>query len=677
MPDGRVAKVEVPEGTTPEQVMAYVQEQVAKADGAEQPEGGLLRSAGLAARAGIEGAGELVGVFSNPLAYAQEKITGEPVMTGGQLGAYASDKLGLPSPETFSEMTSSEAIKWMTPVGATARGASAVAKGGSKIAETLARAPGSQLAGAATGGVASEYAKQSGGGGAAQFSAGLAGGFTGAAAPSIAKSIHNGLSSIVTSLRGTQADIKQINAALNEMLTANGIKVGDIGGSVRAELIREMKTAINTGGEVNPAVVRRLADHGLVGTTPTRGTTTLDPVQITQEKNLAKIGATSQDENLQSLSRTQRANDMRLTENLNEMGASTQRGAYPTGVAIKESLKGIDAPRKEAVDAAYKMVRDSQGRYANIDVPAFSTMANNALDEKMLGSSLPESARSLLNKVSSGETPLNVNTMAQLDSTLSGLARDAGYGSQPALAIQQVRNALWEAPIESIAGQRAVQLYHRARTMARERFKLIEGNPAMEAALNDIAPDKFVQKFIIGSGEKANVRDVRALVKDLRTVPETFQAARENILYYMKQKALSMAEDELGNFSPAAYRRAIESIGKEKLALVFSKSERKRLYAVGRVAGYEKFQPSGSAVNNSNTTAALAGFTERIVKSSAIAKIPVLRLFASVIDDQMQSATHKLGAKEALKPSILVPQQIERQIPSPAPLALPLIMGQE
>jgi hypothetical protein len=38
---------------------------------------------------------------------------------------------------------------------------------------------------------------------------------------------------------------------------------------VRAELAHEVKIALDTGKQVNPDVVRRIADYGVVGATPT------------------------------------------------------------------------------------------------------------------------------------------------------------------------------------------------------------------------------------------------------------------------------------------------------------------------------------------------------------------------------------------------------------------------
>lgn len=710
MSDGqRVARVEVPEGTTPEEAEAYVLEQERRAEAflanvqqqldGQQPEEGfgarvdreigqIPRQLGLTARHGIEGAGELAGVFSYPVEYLMERATGEDVPSGGQMGTKLADTLGLPSAETPRERIVGQASKVAIPVGGqaalAAKGARMAPGAVQSISKTLSAAPGAQLAGAVAGGGGAQYSAETGGGPMAQFTAGMLGGFGGAGAVSASvaagRAITNAVRTVTSTLRGTRASIEQINAALNEVLGVSGLSVDDISGPIRMELIKEMRRALDTGSEVDPVVLGRIADHATVGTTPTRGTTTLDPVHITQERNLAKYGQNSQNPAMQQLGRTQQANDMRLRENLNELGAAGAPEPVVAGERLQASLKAIDAPRKSAVDNAYKAVRDSQGRYANIDVPTFSNMANNALDEGMLGSVLPADVRALLNDVSSGRLPLNVNTMAQLDKRLSG-ARSAAFNAgnkDAALAVQTVRKALWEAPVESTAGQRALDQYQRARQMAAERFKLIEKNPAMLDALDDVAPDKFVQTYITGAGGKANVRDVAALGKELRTVPEAFQSARQQILAHLKNKAIGASADEAAtNFSPHRYNTAMASIGDSKLRIFFSQKELAQLKAVGRVAQYEKYQPTGSAVNNSNTSAMALGALERIAGNTVVAKIPVLRVMASMVADQARNQVNKIEAAQALSPAFT--RQLERPstMPSAYPLILPGAMGMQ
>ena len=640
----------------------------------------IPRNIGLTGRAAIEGSADFLSIFTNPLTAGLEALTGKDVARTSEMGRKAADLLSLPTPETPIERIAQQGAKIMVPVGGQAAGAAQLAGkvpgvvGG--VISALSKAPGSQLAGAAGGGTAGQAVAETGGGAEAQFAASLAGGFGGAALPSVAVKITSGINGLVQSIKGTQSNIAQISERLNQILEPNGLKVGDIPPAIRNQLLREMKKASDIGGDVDPAVLRRIADYASVGATPTKGSVTLDPVAITQERNLAKYGANSSDEALQALAQRQRSNDMTLTRNLNEMGAQRATDTLTAGERMKVGLQRVDAPRKTAVDAAYQAVRDNRGRYADLDVPAFSNTANAALDEQMLGSALPSGAKALLNDVSSGKIPLNVNTMAQLDKRFSGMRSDllATGNKEGALAVQTLRQALWNTPPSTAAGERAIQQYQKARMLAAQRFKAIEENPAMAAALDDADPDRFVQQYIVGSGKDASFNKTRSLVTDLRKMPEVFQVAKEQILWHLKSKALSGGADETANFSPSAYNKALNAIGEQKLRLFFNTSEVNKLKAVGRVASYEKFQPTGSAVNNSNTaSAALTSIIEKVGGNAIVAKIPVIRVLGSFAADQSRAQLAKQAARNSLSPGFTTAPQLER--PPAAALALPAITG--
>ena len=73
------------------------------------------------------------------------------------------------------------------------------------------------------------------------------------------------------------------------------------------------------------------------------------------------------------------------------------------------------------------MPRATSGRYVDLDHVGFVKAANDALDAGQLGITC-RAIRNLLNDVSTGTVPLNVNTAVQIDSVLSAAAR----GAQPA-----------------------------------------------------------------------------------------------------------------------------------------------------------------------------------------------------------------------------------------------------
>lgn len=662
-----VGKVEFPDDMSQEQIRDVLQKKFGGPKESAEPMAAepqqqpsmverLGRQAGLAGRYAIEGPAETLGILTEPIRAGLNTIPGVDLRaSASDTGTMIADELGLPSPEGKTERVVGEASRLLTgatPIAGGAQAASKVATGTTKnVLSRVAAAPGVQGVSAGTAGASGGYVREEGGGPAEQFGASLLGGLTGAGAASLTQRLYSSAKGLVSGLRGasdvTNADI---SSRVNKMLKNSGISLKEVPASVRNELTKEVRKATRTGKEVNPEVVRRIADYGYVGATPTRGTATLDPAQITQERNLAKIGMNSSDKRLQRLGQIQRENDLALMESLNKLSAGQGDDAASAGTQIIRSLRDMDAPRKEAVDVAYKAVRDSKGRYAQLDTAEFSRLANNALDEKMLGSALPDKSLRLLNDVSTGKIPLNVNTMTQLDKRLSGQARDAirKGDSESALAINQIRTALRDTPVESTSGQDTIDLYNRARQLAAERFSLIDRTPALKAALDDMAPDKFVQTFITGSGNKANIRDVETLATELSKSPQAFQTARQQIIGFLRDKALSGAPEEVANFSPSGYRRAIRNIGDKKLSMFFDDAEVKQLKTIGRVAAYDKFQPTGSAVNNSNTGSAVAGLLERIAGNRLIGGLP---FGEAAIAAPARNTAAQLQARQAANPA--------------------------
>jgi len=115
---------------------------------------------------------------------------------------------------------------------------------------------------------------------------------------------------------------------------------------------------------------------------------------------------------------------------------------------------------------------------------------------------------------------------------------------------------------------------------------------------------------------------VAQLKNSIKASPDAMNAVREQILGHLKGKALNGQADEVGNFSSAAYTKALDAIGDRKLRLFFQPQEIDQMKALARVSRYEQFQPTGSAVNNPNTAGAFGGLLERVFNQSVLAKIP-------------------------------------------------------
>ena len=205
---------------------------------------------------------------------------------------------------------------------------------------------------------------------------------------------------------------------------------------------------------------------------------------------------------------------------------------------------------------------------------------------------------------------------------------------------------------------------------------IVDKTPALQAVRDGIEPDKFVQQFIVGAGPKANVMDVAMLKNSIKGSADAMEAVKGQITAFLKQKALGGADDELGNFSQSGYNKALNAIGDRKLTLFFSKPEIDQMKAIGRVAGYEQFQPVGSAVNNSNTAGAgMAAMLDRIGSSAFLSKIPGGKLLA----DPMQNIAIGMQAKQSLNVPRALTNGMRQPLPMPGRYAVSpaALMGME
>ncbi|SDC65147.1 hypothetical protein SAMN05428966_10245 [Massilia sp. PDC64] len=645
------------------------------------------RQLGLTARYGLEGVGGMLDTLATPFRVALNAVGVNSKPGSGQVLANA---LGLPQPQTAQERIVGDAARTVAggvvPLGAgaaLAKGASGVTQG---VGRMLASNPGQQLVSAAGSGLAGGYARETGGNDGAQLVASIAGGL---AAPLGMAAAQRGVAAAGRALAPRASAPQQIDVTINNALKESGITLGDLPANVANGIRNDVTAAYKTGGLLSPEAIQRLADYRLTGATPTAAGLTLDPAIVSQQKNLAKLGINSKDPLAQQLGQMENANNRALINGLNDLGA--RAAADPIGGAqtIMGALAERNAQAQAQISGLYGQARDSAGRAAPLDPYAFTQRAGDLLNEANVESFLTPDIRNKLNGFASGQIPLNVDIAEQFKTGIGRLQRNSSDGNVRT-ALGLVRQALDEtpllgehgpspifggnqmtvsgglanaAPVASI-GQEALDAFSRARAANRNWMQTVERTPALQAVRDGVEPDKFVQQFIVGSGNGASVMSVAQLKNQIAGSPEAMDAVRQQIAGYLKQKALGGAADEVGNFSQSNYNKALNAIGERKLNLFFSPDEVHQMKAIGRVASYEQFQPVGSAVNNSNTAStAGAMWLDRIANSSLLSKVPVL---GPSVQPAVQNIVIGMKAGQALN----VPANIAMPVPR-APLLAP------
>jgi hypothetical protein len=99
------------------------------------------------------------------------------------------------------------------------------------------------------------------------------------------------------------------------------------------------------------------------------------------------------------------------------------------------------------------------------------------------------------------------------------------------------------------------------------------------------------------------------------------QPVKQALVKYLRDAATNNTDD-ITKFSQASYRAALRSLGDAKLKVFFDPAELSMLKNVGEAAKYMQAQPTGSAVNSSNSGAMLIGRGIDLA-SSVTGKLPL------------------------------------------------------
>lgn len=635
---------------------------------------GIPRQLGLTGRHIIEGLGETANFIASPVRGALNLVTPEENKFKPYDFPGIADFLGLPKPETAIERGTADASRVLAGGGGIIGGAgklATVTNGATKaVATALSANPALQLSSAGGSGAAGGYVKETGGNEASQLLASVVGGLATPYAASKAQQLATATKNLV----GAGANnVQNVDIRIQNALNQNGITLDQLPNNIRAGIRNDVAQALKADKGLSGDAVRRLVDYRLTNTTPTAATLSLDPVAVTQQKNLAKLGANVKDPAAQQLAQVENSNNRQLIAGLNDLGANTADDAIAGGNKIIGALDARNTRAKTLINGRYEAARATDGRSAGLDPHAFTNKANDLLDESLLGGKLPADVRTLLNNAATGKLPLTVDTAEQFKTRIGELQR-ASSDAAERRALGLVRQSLDDTPLLNGGaglGQESINAFNRARRLNRSYMGIVDRTPALQSVRDGIEPDKFVNQFIIGGSAKSNLADVQALKSSIKSNPQAMTAVKEQIVSHLKGKALNGAADEVGNISQSAYNKALQSIGDRKLALFFTKAEHDQLKAIGRVAGYEQFQPRGSAVNNSNSASAIGSILDRIGGSPLLRKIP----FGSSLAEPVQNISIGIGSKRALDiqnglkgGGLLAPKRDPRLLFSPAGL---------
>lgn len=389
----------------------------------------------------------------------------------------------------------------------------------------------------------------------------------------------------------------------------------DVYSAIRQEVGESLKAGVNPSAEV---ATRRMDAAALpVPVHLTRGQASRDPMQWAWEHRAS--GQRGVGEPLSDLLANQ---NRALVQNLNELGAAAAPSPYDASQRVISHIQGMDEQLRQKVNEAYSKVRNSAGRSASVSTEGFAQAAKSKLTDgnpelaglASLADYLPETIARQYNDIVTGKLPLTVDTIQFLDRAWGGVARGSGDDTARN-AINKLRSALNEAPVDDAIGKESMEAYKAARAMAAQRFGLIESNPAYKAVVDGTKagePDKFFQTFIEGS----NVAQLKGLKQLIG--PENVAMLQNTSVGQMKRAALNKASDEAGKFSQAAYNRILrDPVRAPRIRELFADNPKTldQLYRLGRVSENLISVPAASRVNTSNTAGEVANIVRDVAKS--------------------------------------------------------------
>lgn len=403
---------------------------------------------------------------------------------------------------------------------------------------------------------------------------------------------------------GTQARA-EATATIEAAFTQNGIDLNAISTTVRNDLIKEVEAAIKSGKAVSPEAIVRKAALGNVGLTGTRAQVTGRAQDWQKERELAKL------QDVGDPLRDKFVADHDALKTLMDDAASATGGrAFDRNDAMQatfDALRKNDDLRNTEIRGLYDAARNATGNELQLNAPRFVNDVSNELERNGLGTFLKSDVRGILGGLFDGKAPLTIAKKEELVKVLNaGLANTTDGSRRQALQIvrDKLENEVTQTLDEfdqAVLGQGgdAIQAWQAARNAARERFGLIDRTPAIKAALDDAAPDRAFEKIVLN----ANERDLLALAKELENQPEALNGVRQQTVQWIAEQATRANN---GAFSPAAMNNALRKLGDRRLNALFSPEEVAKIKNINEAARYLMTQPPESAVNNSNSGAALA-----------------------------------------------------------------------
>lgn len=433
------------------------------------------------------------------------------------------------------------------------------------------------------------------------------GALTGGAVPLAAEGVRRAaapaVGKIADVLSGPATTPQRLEGELTIKLQQKGIDWNKLSQSAKQTLLADAQKAVETGGTLDDAMLANKAAIEAVGAKGTKASITRAPRDWQAQKNLRGIEGVGDD----IVSREQ-SDAQAMTDYLGKLRTGTggkASTAIEAGESAVNAIKANDKEAKNAVDELYRVYRESGQGKVEVPETKLTQRLTDVLENVGEDNIPPAVKRRLQDFGFLGGERTRYLTVEQADNFNRLLnANDPGHGPASKV-VNSLRGALNESLIDAPGGG---ELLTRAREAAADRFAAQRASSGVTAAVENVAPDRFVKKFIVD----ADVRDLRGTLAELKKSPTGEQAIKDvkghvldNLL--MKATGATATDDVAGRaFSGVKFSKALDAIAPEKLHQLFTPEEVTSLRTLQKASKLLTEEVPFSDVNHSKTTAALA-----------------------------------------------------------------------
>jgi hypothetical protein len=415
---------------------------------------------------------------------------------------------------------------------------------------------------------------------------------------------------------------------------------------VKSSLVNDAQKVLSAGGTLDDAMLANKAVIEKIGAKPTTASITRNPKDWQQQQDLRGITGVGE-----PIAKRAQENAAAMTDYLAKLRADTggkSSTAFEAGESAVTALKVQDKAKERAVTELYDAFRESGEK--NLKVPEARLMngLTNVIEE--IGQdNIPTAVQARLKDFGflGGQRTryLTVEEADKFNRLLN--ANNPGHGPQ-SKAIGIIKGSLNESLIEVPGGGEKLL---RAREAAAARFSEQDASKGISAAISDVAPDRFVKKFILD----ADVKDLRGTLAELGKSDQGKQAIKDikghvfdNLL--MKATGATSVDEVAGRaFSGQSFSKALDSIPPEKLHQLFTPSELDSLRSLQKAAKLLTQDVPYSDVNYSKTSASLANILQKIGNTPLLGPIVSPIIGAGKIGtDWVKDATARKTVADAL-----------------------------